>query len=432
MKKLNKKGFTMVELIIVIVIIGVLAAVLIPTFGGIIRKANDSAYQQDRTNQMIQDAIEKIDQGKVYMSWEDLEEAIAKALAEKGDDDDLADKIIAIIGGLGKTSTGLTDEQLTKILDAIANKKFSDTQVKVILEGIKDDKDDEDDEKPALTEQQIAEILAKLPQVGITEDDLKAAITAVLGEQSGTINAAVQAILDKLPTPLTEEEIEQIVLAILDSLNDTPVEGTLVTTEDALNAALADNTIDRIIIGNDITLARRVLVDRDITIDLNGKTLTVNNATYTAGNSYNRAVFAVGNTNQGVTLTIESSQTGGLIRNDCENDDDAYGIVLYGSSLVINGGSIGGSSVQSIGGIQGMIDLYVNGGSINGIVFPDFCTLTLHNTGTYRVGSVGSDYGIVLPVTVACSDGLQYDGFTNKELSGVAYKEYVVYEVSND
>ena len=39
----NKKGFTIVELVIVIAVIAILAAVLIPTFAGIIAKANESA-----------------------------------------------------------------------------------------------------------------------------------------------------------------------------------------------------------------------------------------------------------------------------------------------------------------------------------------------------------------------------------------------------
>ena len=52
MKKLNnKKGFTIVELVIVIAVIGILAAVLIPTFGGIINRANElSAVQLARTS----------------------------------------------------------------------------------------------------------------------------------------------------------------------------------------------------------------------------------------------------------------------------------------------------------------------------------------------------------------------------------------------
>ena len=47
MKKLNKKGFTIVELVIVIAVIAILAAVMIPTFSGIIDKANKSAALQE-------------------------------------------------------------------------------------------------------------------------------------------------------------------------------------------------------------------------------------------------------------------------------------------------------------------------------------------------------------------------------------------------
>jgi type IV pilus assembly protein PilA len=47
MKKMNKKGFTIVELVIVIAVIAILAAVLIPTFSGVIEKANQSAAMQN-------------------------------------------------------------------------------------------------------------------------------------------------------------------------------------------------------------------------------------------------------------------------------------------------------------------------------------------------------------------------------------------------
>ena len=49
-RKMNKKGFTIVELVIVIAVIAILAAVMIPTFSGIVNKAKESAALQEATN----------------------------------------------------------------------------------------------------------------------------------------------------------------------------------------------------------------------------------------------------------------------------------------------------------------------------------------------------------------------------------------------
>ena len=48
--KMNKKGFTIVELVIVIAVIAILAGVLIPTFSGLVQKAQDSAAIQEARN----------------------------------------------------------------------------------------------------------------------------------------------------------------------------------------------------------------------------------------------------------------------------------------------------------------------------------------------------------------------------------------------
>lgn len=53
MKKVNnKKGFTIVELVIVIAVIAILAAVLIPTFSGVVENANKTAALEKARNSL--------------------------------------------------------------------------------------------------------------------------------------------------------------------------------------------------------------------------------------------------------------------------------------------------------------------------------------------------------------------------------------------
>lgn len=49
-KKNNRKGFTIVELVIVIAVIAILATALIPTFGNVIDNANRTAAVQEAKN----------------------------------------------------------------------------------------------------------------------------------------------------------------------------------------------------------------------------------------------------------------------------------------------------------------------------------------------------------------------------------------------
>ena len=64
MKKTLKKGFTLVELIIVIAVVAILIAVLVPTFVSVINKANRSAFEQNAVNLYRQAALDKIGEGQ--------------------------------------------------------------------------------------------------------------------------------------------------------------------------------------------------------------------------------------------------------------------------------------------------------------------------------------------------------------------------------
>ena len=79
MKNTKKKGFTIVELVIVIAVIAILAAVLIPTFAGIVKKANLSADQQ---------AVAQMNTVLTGTECATIEDA-AKVLAENGYNDEL-------------------------------------------------------------------------------------------------------------------------------------------------------------------------------------------------------------------------------------------------------------------------------------------------------------------------------------------------------
>lgn len=54
MKKKLKKGFTLVELVIVIAVIAILSAILIPTFGNVINNAKESAAKSEVSNAITQ------------------------------------------------------------------------------------------------------------------------------------------------------------------------------------------------------------------------------------------------------------------------------------------------------------------------------------------------------------------------------------------
>ena len=63
MKNTKKKGFTIVELVIVIAVIGILSAILIPTFSGLVKDANDAALKQELRNAYVQYAADKAETG---------------------------------------------------------------------------------------------------------------------------------------------------------------------------------------------------------------------------------------------------------------------------------------------------------------------------------------------------------------------------------
>ena len=76
MKKMNKKGFTIVELVIVIAVIAILAAVMIPTFSGIVDRAKNSAALQEVKNAYTATVAEELSTTETADIFANLKNAI--------------------------------------------------------------------------------------------------------------------------------------------------------------------------------------------------------------------------------------------------------------------------------------------------------------------------------------------------------------------
>ena len=109
MRKNNRKGFTIVELVIVIAVIAILAGVLIPTFANVVSNAKESAALQEAKN-MYSEYIGSLD-------YSEGEEAVTKVYVEIDDEYIVlinngeasivdAEDVDATIPTLEKTETG--------------------------------------------------------------------------------------------------------------------------------------------------------------------------------------------------------------------------------------------------------------------------------------------------------------------------------------
>lgn len=75
----KRAGFTIVELLIVIVVIGILAAITIVTYNGVQKRANDAAVQSDLNGLAIKFEIYNSDNGSYPVVSSDLSGVGAKA-----------------------------------------------------------------------------------------------------------------------------------------------------------------------------------------------------------------------------------------------------------------------------------------------------------------------------------------------------------------
>ena len=202
----SKKGFTIVELVIVIAVIAILAAVLIPSFSSLNKKAKDSAYLQERTNQQIADLAEKVENQK-FLTWEDLEAKLAEEIAKvpAGADpakveEAIAKAIAKFENSLKTDDTALTEAQVKAIIEKALEGQLTTAQVEAIVNAAVDSIAIPE-VKETVTTDQIKAIIDNAvagldKQTGITADEMKDAITAAMKEQTTLSDTDVETIIN--------------------------------------------------------------------------------------------------------------------------------------------------------------------------------------------------------------------------------------------
>ena len=230
----NKKGFTLVELVIVIAVIAILAGVMIGTFASVVKKAKDSAKAQEmaaaKQEQVANDVIEKLNNSN-WLGWEDFEEKLATRLTKAYQEgskenvpvdaiqDAVKGAVAAYYANAQLENTGLTEQQVKTIInDAFAKVSFtgvSAEQVKAIVNAAVSG-------TSTLTKSQVQAIVdaaqaknLSLAQVtkAIADATKDFSTTEDVNKANAKIVAAIEA-LDKKASTLTAKQVEEIMKAV--------------------------------------------------------------------------------------------------------------------------------------------------------------------------------------------------------------------------
>ena len=138
MKKLNKNGFTVYSLVIAMAALAVLSAVIIPTFVGVVNKANENNYIQAKTAQQMVDMVAELD-NESLLTWEGFEGILANEIANVNARSDDAVKN-AIVLSLNKYleaansgNTLLTEDQVKLIIVYNLSNNIKDAQAEAVF-----------------------------------------------------------------------------------------------------------------------------------------------------------------------------------------------------------------------------------------------------------------------------------------------------------
>lgn len=246
----NKKGFTLVELVIVIAVIAILAGVMIAVFANVVNDAKESAKEQElkqaELEQKSEDIIKKLENAD-WLSWEDVEVAIAEGLKGVGAGasvDDVENAIDNAIkeyaDSLGSGNTGVTEEQIKYIIENSLSGQLTSAQVEAIVKRY------QSDPTVSLSASQIAQIKEAASANSLTAAQVEAVAKAVANSSTTTVTDAVKAALAETAaslSTLTGDEVTSIISTTMEKYIRNGVAGDYTALEDALKNIGSDNII---------------------------------------------------------------------------------------------------------------------------------------------------------------------------------------------
>ena len=138
MKKLNKNGFTVYSLVIAMAALAIISAVIIPTFAGVVNKANENNYVQAKTAQQMVDMVAELD-NEDLLTWEVFEAEVAKSigainvLTDEAVQNALVISLEEYFRAVSEDNTLLTEEQVKLIIVHTLSTSIEDAQAETVF-----------------------------------------------------------------------------------------------------------------------------------------------------------------------------------------------------------------------------------------------------------------------------------------------------------
>lgn len=257
MRKQSKRGFTLVELVIVIAVIAILAGVMIATFSNVVNKANKSREEQEmkqaELEQKSEDILKKLENAD-WLSWEDIEVAIAEGLkdvnagASSAEVSEAVEKAIQkYADSLGSGNTGVTEAQIQYIIENSLKGQLTAAQVEAIIKK-------NTNSVVTLSSSQINQIKEAASANSLTAAQVQQIVQAVANSSTTTVTDAVNTALAGATaslSTLTEEQITAIVSGTMEKYVRNGVAGDYSWYTQEIADKIAAGTAQEFVIGGE-------------------------------------------------------------------------------------------------------------------------------------------------------------------------------------